>query len=165
LDRDESISLHLFLSIVFLILLLKVFNTSVPESFISALFACVSMPATYALSYYHAQAYRTGKFVIKKHPEPTRMWLYELIALLTSFGMGFLVFVALSDGTTSDLPIYLSAFVTTQIMRLTLLFTVNQLRMAGVDVQHPLVVVLIALATSLLTLVSLRVIFSASFLY
>lgn len=153
----EATQLHLFLSIIILMLLLRFFGAA-PELFDTALFSCISMPATYALAYYHARAYRTGRFVIKKKPEPTRLWSYEIIALLTSFVMGYLVFVALSGST--DLIMFASAFITVQVMRLLTLLISSHLKNMGVDMQHPAVVMLVSLSTAAIGLVGLSLFFT-----
>jgi len=153
----EATQLHLFLSIILLMLLLRFFGVT-PEMFDVALFSCVSMPATYALAYYHARVYKMGRFVVKKKPEPIRVWTYETVALFMSFIMGYMVYVALSGLT--DLITYGAAFVTVQIMRVLILFITRELRMLGVDVQHPAVVILISLSTSLVALIGLNIFFS-----
>jgi len=154
----EATQLHLFLSIIILMLLLRLFAVS-PEAFDVALFSCVSMPVTYTLAYYRARARLAGRFVVKKRPEPVRAWAYETTALLTSFAMGYVVYAALSGST--DLAVYGAAFVTVQMMRLLVLFTTRQLG-AVVDVQHPLAVMLVSLSTSLVALVALSLFFSFS---
>ena len=153
----EATQLHLFLSIVLLMLLLRFFGVA-PEMFDVALFSCVSMPATYALTYYHARVYRTGKFVVKKKLEPMRVWTYETAALLMSFIMGYMVYAALSGST--DIITYGAAFVTVQIMRILILIITRELRMLGVDVQHPAMVTLISLSTSMVALIGLNIFFS-----
>jgi len=153
----EETQLHLFLSIVLLMLLLRFFG-AVPPMYDVALFSCVSMPATYALAYYHARMYRTGKFVIKKKPEPIRIWIYETIALLTSFIMGYMVFVALTGLT--DIILYGSAFIAVQLMRVTILFIARNLKLMGIDIRHPVIVVLISSCTSLIALIGLNIFFA-----
>jgi len=153
----EATQLHLFLSIVLLMLLLRFFGVA-PEMFDVALFSCVSMPATYALAYYHARAYRMGRFVIKKKPEPIRMWTYETVALLMSFVMGYIVFAALSGST--DLITFASAFVTVQIMRILIVYITGHLRTMGVDIQHPAIVMLVSLSIAAVALIGLNIFFS-----
>ena len=153
----EATQLHLFLSIILLMLLLRFFAIA-PELFDVALFSCVSMPATYALTYYHARMYRAGRFVVKKKPEPVRMWVYEAVALLTSFMMGYVVFAALSGST--DYVTFGAAFITVQVMRLLILLITRHLRSVGIDIQHPVVVLLTSLSTAAAGLVGLSMIFS-----
>ena len=153
----EATQLHLFLSIVILILLLRFFSSS-PALFDEALFSCISMPATYTLAYYHARAYVAGSFVVRKHPEPMRLWSYEVAALLSSFAMAYLVFAALSGST--DLITFGAAFSTVQIIRLLVLIVTSHLRDMGVDVQHPIVVVLTSLSVATVGLVGLALFFT-----
>ena len=153
----EATQLHLFLSIILLMLLLRFFGVA-PEMFDVALFSCVSMPATYALTYYHARAYRMGRFVIKKKPEPIRMWIYETVALLTSFIMGYIVFAALAG--SMDLITFASAFITVQLMRLLIMYITSHLRSMGVDIQHPGIVMLISLSVAAISLIGLNLFFS-----
>ena len=153
----EATQLHLFLSLLILMLLLRFFATT-PELFDVALFSCISMPATYALAYYHARAYRMGKFVIKKKPEPVRLWSYEVAALLMSFAMAYLVFVALSGST--DYITFGAAFITVQVIRLLTLLISSHLKNMGVDIQHPAVVMPVSLSIAVIGLVGLSLFFS-----
>jgi len=153
----EATQLHLFLSIIILMLLLRFFGVA-PELFDTALFSCISLPATYALAYYHARAYRMGRFVVSKKPEPARLWSYEVVALLTSFVMGYIVFAALSGST--DLITFTSAFITVQVMRLLTLLITSRLKDMGVDIQHPAVVMLVSLSTAAIGLIGLTLFFS-----
>ena len=163
-DVDETISeatqLHLFLSIIIMMLLMRFFATA-PELFDQALFSCISMPATYALTYYHARAYRMGKFVVKKTPEPVRLWTYELAAMIMSYVMGYIMFLAMSG--SSDCMIFSIAFATVQLMRLLIIMLTGNLRNMGVDIQHPVVVMLISLSIALVSLVVLSLFFSVFF--
>ena len=153
----EATQIHLFLSIIILMLLLRFFAVA-PELFDVALFSCISMPATYALAYYHARAYRTGMFVVKKKPEPVRLWSYEVIALLMSFAMGYMVFAALSGST--DYITFGASFITVQIMRLLTLLISSHLKNMGVDIQHPAVVMVVSLSIAAIGLVGLSLLFS-----
>lgn len=154
---DEGVQLHLFLSIVMLMLMLRFFGVA-PDLFDSAIFACISLPATYAMTYYSREAYRVGKFVVKKKPEPVRFWSYELVALLTSFVMGYMVFVALTGST--DYITFGSAFITAQIMRILTNMLVSSLKEMGVDVMHPCIVVLISLSIAAIGFIGLSIIFT-----
>jgi len=153
----EATQLHLFLSIIILMLLLRFFAVA-PELFDVALFSCISMPATYALAYYHARAHKMGRYVTKKKPEPIRLWSYEVVALLMSFIMGYLVFVALSGST--DYITFGAAFITVQIMRLLIILVSSNLKNLGVDIQHPAVVMIISLSMAAIGLVGLTMFFS-----
>ena len=153
----EATQLHLFLSIIILMLMLRFFAIA-PELFDVALFSCISMPASYALAYYHARAYRTGRFVIRKEPEPIRLWIYEVVALLMSFIMGYLVFVALSGST--DVITFGAAFITVQIMRVLTIIITSNMRNMGVDIQHPAVVIVTSLSIAAIGLVGLALFFS-----
>ncbi|RLG50053.1 MAG: hypothetical protein DRN90_00320 [Thermoproteota archaeon] len=150
----EVTHIHLFLAIILLMLLLKLFNIAYPL-FDTALFACISTPASYTLAYYHARAYKIGKFVREKNPETVRLWSYELVALLVSFIMGYTVFVALTGST--DYIVFSAAFITVQIMRCVTIIMVRNLAKMGVDVQHPGIVVLVALSVASLGLIGLSI--------
>jgi len=154
----EATQLHLFLSIIILMLLLRFFGVT-PELFDVALFSCISMPASYALTYYHARIYRAGKYVVRKTPESLRLWSYETTALLMSFMMGYMVFIALSGST--DIVAYAAAFIAVQTMRIAILIVARNLKNLGVDIQHPVVVTLISVFTAAVALVGLTFFFSA----
>ena len=156
-DSMSEIQMHLFLSIVILMLLLRFFGVT-PGLFDTALFSCISLPATYALTYYHREAYRVGRFVIKKKPEPVRLWSYEFAALIMSYIMGYMVFTALSGST--DYITFTSAFISAQLMRLLCLVLVRSLKNLGVDITHPVVVVLVSLSVAAVGFVGLSMIFS-----
>lgn len=154
----EALQLHLFLSIIMLILILRFFEVA-PALFDTALFSCISMPATYAMAYYHSRLYREGKFVLRKRPSPERAWMYELVALITSYGMGYMVFVALSG--SYDYVTFTIAFATVQFMRVIISVALSHLKATGVDVQRPAVVLLVSLAMATATSVALALAFSA----
>jgi len=144
-------NLHLFLSIVILILLLRLFAIA-PTLFDTALFSCISMPAMYAMTYYHYHARRGyGRFVVRR--DKLELFGYEMAALITSFIMGYLVFTALTG--SYDLITYSSAFVAVQLMRVMVMYMVRSLRGMGVDVNHPLIVVLVSVMVALIGLVGL----------
>jgi len=147
-----STELHQFLSIIVLMLLVRLFNVA-SDLFSIALISCISMPATYALTYYNLKAQGVGKFVIRKNPEPIRTWMYETIALLSSFVMGFIVFVALSGSL--NYMVFVVAFITTQVMRLLTLVITRYMWNMGIDIQHPILAVLVSLSVALVGLVGL----------
>ena len=144
-------NLHLFLSIIVLILLLRLFSV-VPTLFDTALFSCISMPAMYAMTYYHYHARKEfGRFVVKRNK--LELWGYEVVALITSFVMGYLVFTALTG--SYDYVTYSSAFIVVQLMRLVVVSVTRSLKNMGVDVNHPLVVVLVSVLVALIGLLGL----------
>lgn len=144
-------NLHLFLSIIVLILLLRLFSV-VPTLFDTALFSCISMPAMYAMTYYHYRVRKEfGRFVVKRNK--LELWGYEVIALITSFVMGYLVFTALTG--SYDYVTYGSAFIVVQLMRLVVVSVTKSLKNMGVDVNHPLVVVLVSVLVALIGLLGL----------
>ncbi|RLF08512.1 MAG: hypothetical protein DRJ60_00175 [Thermoprotei archaeon] len=153
----EATQLHLFLSIIILMLLLR-FSAVAPEPFDVALFSCISMPATYALTYYHARAHRMGRFVARKKPEPTRLWSHELAALMMSFAMSYIVFAALS-GSTNYIT-FGAAFITVQVMRLLILLVTSHLKNMGVDIQHPIVILLVSLSVAAVGVAGLSITFA-----
>lgn len=153
----QASQLYLFLSIIMLMLLLRFFAVA-PKAFDVALFSCVSMPATYALTYYSSRAYREGKFVVRKTPEPVKFWTYEAVALLMSYIMGYVVFVALSG--MLDYVLFTAAFMVVQVMRLLIVFLVRMFRDLGIDVQHPVMVLLTALGVASISFIGLSLVFS-----
>ena len=132
---------HLFLAIVILILLSRLFGIS-PPLFDVALFSCVSTPVTYSIAYYSSRAYRVGRFITAKTPRMERVWLYEVIALTLSLFIGWLVFLAFAP--VPDFATYFLAFVLVQVMRVVAVAFVKMLDALGVSYAHPLVALLVA---------------------
>jgi len=160
---SEATQIHLFLSIILLLLLTRFWGL-VPDTFGEALFACISMPALYAMSYYTTRRYREvkGTFVKKKTGEPVYIgrrvdWTSEIIAILSSYFMGFIVFASFTG--TWDIITYTIAFFSIQLMRLIIVEISMEAQKLGMDIQHPLMIVLISLTSATLVLLVLTGIF------
>ena len=160
---SEATQIHLFLSIILLLLLTRFWGL-VPDTFGEGLFACISMPALYAMSYYTTRRYREvkGTFVKKKTGEPVYVgrrvdWTSEIIAILSSYFMGFIVFASFTG--TWDVITYTIAFFSIQLMRLIIVEISMEAQKLGMDIQHPLMIVLISLTSATLTLLVLTGIF------
>jgi len=149
---------HLFLAIVILILLSRLFEIS-PPSFDVALFSCVSTPVTYSITYYSSRAYRMGRFVTTKMPRIERVWLYEVVALTLSFFIGWLVFLAFTS--IPDFITYSIAFMLVQIMRVMAMAFVKMLSTLGISYTHPLMTLLIAFLIAIFGFVLVFLLFSA----
>jgi len=136
--------LHLFLSIVFLVLLLRLFPIA-PPYFDLALFSCVSLPAMYALSYYRARLAK--RFVKARSLEyEVRELSYEAVALVMSYATGLAVYVALYG--VADIGTYTVAYIIVQGMRCFVSWMCRNLSNAGIDVARPSVVLLVAGTTA-----------------
>ena len=160
---SEATQIHLFLSIILLLLLTRFWGL-VPDTFGEALFACISMPALYAMSYYTTRRYREvkGTFVKKRTGEPVYVgrrvdWTSEIIAILSSYFMGFIVFASFTG--TWDIITYTIAFFSIQLMRLIIVEISMEAQKLGMDIQHPLMIVLISLTSATLVLLVLTGIF------
>jgi len=160
---SEATQIHLFLSIILLLLLTRFWGL-VPDTFGEALFACISMPALYAMSYYTTRRYREvkGTFVKKRTGEPVYIgrrvdWTSEIIAILSSYFMGFIVFASFTG--TWDIITYTIAFFSIQLMRLIIVEISMEAQKLGMDIQHPLMIVLISLTSATLVLLVLTGIF------
>ena len=122
------------------------------------------MPALYAMSYYTTRRYREvkGTFVKKKTGEPVYIgrrvdWTSEIIAILSSYFMGFIVFASFTG--TWDIITYTIAFFSIQLMRLIIVEISMEAQKLGMDIQHPLMIVLISLTSATLVLLVLTGIF------
>ena len=156
---DQMIELHLFLSILFLMLLLRLIGIT-PMLLDVALFSCVSTPAMYALMYYHKKAkapIKMGKFIVKKSIEPMEAWQYEFLSLVMSYAMGLMVFIAFTN--TLDLAVYTIAFIAVQAMRLLTILITRRLKAIGINVQHPLTTTLASLLVATITLAVIMAIY------
>jgi len=156
---SEVTQLHLFLSIILLLLMTRFWGL-VPDTFGEALFACISMPALYAMTYYTTRRYRRvkGSFVRRKTGEPAYIgkrvdWTSELVAIITSYFMGFIVFVSFTG--TWDIVTYTIAFLSIQLMRVIIVELSLQLQRIGMDIQHPLSLLLISLTSATISLLVL----------
>jgi len=140
-----QVDLHLFLSVIFLSLMLRLLGAS--ELVVTALFSCISMPVSYTFSYF---TYGRRRFVEKK----TRGWIdlrNESAALISAYATGFLVFAALSG--SFDYTVYTLAFSATLLMRLILLATARRLLDAGVDIYNPIIVLMMSLSAAVPVLI------------
>jgi len=157
---DSLTDLYLFLSIIFLAFLARLLGAGL-DDFSSALFACISVPATYSLVYYRRRI-RRRRFVESKEGtsviELGRLWVYELIAVLASYATAYIVFVA-STGLT-DLFLFTLAFFTAQALRLFIIVVTRLLKALKIDVSHPLVMFFVSFLVSLLFFTLLCVFFS-----
>jgi len=145
-SRDYG--LHLFLSIVFLLLLLRIFPI-VENTFSIAVFSCTSMPAMYALSYYRSKIKKL-QFVKSKTGEEVYLeskWLYEAMGFAMSYVMGFIVFSALHGVT--DLAVYTLAYVVVQGMRFFIKRVAEGIEDLGLDPSRPVIVLAISVITAL----------------
>jgi len=156
---DSLSDLYLFLSIIFLAFLSRFLAAGLAD-FSSALFACISVPATYSLVYYRRRAKRM-RFVEPKGEaavaELGRLWIYELVAVLASYATAYVVFVA-STGLM-DLFLFTLAFFTAQGLRLFILVLIRLLRALKIDASNPLVMFSSSFLVSLLFFTLLCVFF------
>lgn len=132
---------HFFFSLILTLFFLKAFSIA-PPTLDVALFACISAPATYAMSYYTRQP----KYVLGK--KPVHAWWVEFEALLMSFIMGYVMYTALTEAPVAY--VYVLAFILTQFARLLLVAEASLLEGLGVDIGHPLVVLAMATSTALI---------------
>lgn len=149
----ESTQIHVFLSIITLMFLLRLMTPALPESLFIAMLSCISAPSTYALAYYSLKSYKPGRFVSRKNPEPARMWRYEVSGLLIGFAVSFLMYYALGG---VDYVSFTASFIVVQVMRALIALTVGFLGDRGVDVHHPLVILLVSGSSSLIGLLLLE---------
>ena len=144
LEDIASNQLQLYLSIIFLLIFLRLI-TILPSGFDVAIFSCVSLPATYASAYYRARPYK--RFVVKKGKEKVEYYRFSLetetIALIISFILAYLTFVAFAGFTLEYFYIFILTFLVVQIMRFTsillLILLGIFLKKYGIDVRHPVV--------------------------
>lgn len=157
----EATQIHLFLSIIVFMLMIGLF-TPVSDAFVTAVFACISTPATYTLTYYHSRALRQAlayRFIVRSDGTPIvelgRLWVYEVIALTLSYVMGLLVYASLTNSL--DYATYTWAFGIVQGLRAIVLLLAWRLEEMGVEVNHPLVTLMVAItaATIMTTIVLL----------
>jgi hypothetical protein len=142
------VDLYLFLSIVFLILFTRLLGF--PDTFSIALFSTISTPVMHSIAYYYRKLV-TGYFVKPKDHRVVRFRAAyrSLVASLTSFVTGFIVFVALSGST--DIVMYSLAYVVTWVMRATIYFLLPVLA-NSIDIENPAIIMIVALAIAVLAL-------------
>jgi len=123
--------------------------------FIDAVFATMSMPVVYTMSYYTRQA-RTpeGEYVKRKKPELSRLISYELAALIASYLVGFFMFYALTGAT--DYYTYTVAYITSQTMRILNIYIINMYEKLGADPGHPFLMLIGSGVTAGLHLILLQ---------
>jgi hypothetical protein len=98
-----------------------------------------------------------GMFVKAKNHKVLRARIAyrSLVATLTSFVSGYLVFAALSGST--DIVLYSIAFMITWIMRTALHFLLPALS-EHIDIENPAIILLVSLGVSLATLLLIIVV-------
>jgi len=143
-------SVHFFFSLSLTIFFLKTFAI-LPPTFDVALFACISAPATYAISYYT----RHPRYVASKKPLWT--WWNEFEALLMSYVMGYVTYVTLTESPA--ISVYTVAFTLAQLIRLLLALEVTMLDRLGIDTDHPITVLTTSSVTALLTTMAISITF------
>lgn len=149
-ERGSLAQLYLFMSIIFLSLLARVMF---PDStlFIDGIYACMSTPVVYTMSYYMRQAGEGGgEFVRRRRPEPRRAATYEAAALLASYMVGYFMFYAMTGA--ADLVVYTVAYAISQTMRAANSLVIKMFEALGLDPSHPLFVFVGSGAVSLLHL-------------
>jgi len=143
-----------FLSIFFIIFLIRVFEIVPFDVFTTALFSCISMPAMYALTYYYRREF---VFVVsKKQHRLHEFWAREFYALILSFLIGFLAFIALTG--SFDVFIFSLAYICVHVLRILFSVLLPFLKHRYVDVEHPVVVVVISIIVSIIILVFIMLI-------
>jgi hypothetical protein len=143
-----EVNLYLFMSIFILAFLTRIIRIPV-EGFTEGLLASVSMPVTYVLAYYgrpveYAFVKTKGGVVLN-----ARSWAREYLAVVSSFIVGFLIFMAITS--SFNILAYTLAYISVQAMRLMLALIIPALS-RHVDVGDPAVVMITSLGVSLLSL-------------
>jgi len=145
------VDLCLFLSIVFLILFTRLLGF--PDTFSTALFSTISTPVMYSIAYYYRKP-ATGYFVKPKNHRVVRFRAAyrSLVATLTSFAIGFIVFAALSGST--NIAVYTVAFLVTWLQRTALYYMLSAVA-EHIDIESPIAHVVVSALTALMALVVL----------
>jgi hypothetical protein len=143
-----EVNLYLFMSIFILAFLTRIVRVPV-EGFTEGLLASVSMPVTYVLAYYgrpveYAFVKPKGGVVLN-----ARSWAREYLAIVSSFIVGFLIFMTITS--SFNILAYTLAYISVQAMRLMLALIIPVLS-RHVDVGDPAVVMITSLGVSLLSL-------------
>lgn len=139
MDRDRLVQLYVFVAIIVLSLLVRIFLASY-TLFIDAIYATMSTPVIYTMSYYSSQAYMEGNYVRRKKPEMSRLVTYETLALFASYVVGFFMFYALTGST--DYYVFTVAYIVSQTMRGLSYNIVNIMRALKLDPAYPFLVLM-----------------------
>jgi hypothetical protein len=148
---SEQANLYLFLSIMVLALLARI--TGLSELFTVALLSTVTLPVTYALSYYYERGPREFTFVKRRGGGPARptaglgRFGRSLAAVISGYATGFVVFAALSGSL--DLLTYTLAYAVAMLMRAVIAHSLPFVA-KFVDVESPAALMLVSLFTALL---------------
>jgi len=145
LEKDRLAQLYLFTSLIVLSLLVRLF---VPKAslFIDAVYATISTPVVYTMTYYTRQMREVGEFVRRKKVPLARQITYELAALTASYMVGFFMFYALTGSTNHF--VYSIAYVASQTMRVMNLALIEGFERLGADSEHPFLVMCGAIVTA-----------------
>jgi len=149
---SEQANLYLFLSIMVLALLARI--TGLSELFTVALLSTITLPVTYALSYYYKRGAREEFiFVKRKGGGPARPTTglgrlgRSLAAVISGYATGFVVFAALSGSL--NLLAYTLAYAVAMLMRAVIAHSLPFVA-KFVDVESPAALMLVSLFTALL---------------
>ena len=148
---SEQANLYLFLSIMILALLVRI--TGLSELSTIALLSTITLPVTYALSYYYERGPREFIFVRRRGGGPARPTTglgrleRSLAAVISGYATGFVVFAALSGSL--DLLTYTLAYTVAMLMRVVIAHSLPVVA-RFLDVESPAALMLVSLFTALL---------------
>ncbi len=161
MERRNLTQVYLLTSILILSLLIRLFLADA-QVIIDAMFATMSTPVIYTMSYYMREARRAegGEFVKRKKPSLSRMVTYEIAAMIASYMTGFIVFYSLSG--VADYYTYTIAYLLSQTLRAVVHCIIRAYEALGADPGHPLLMLVGAVAAAALHLLILLIIYRSS---
>ena len=159
---SDTRTLYLLLTITFLAFLTSLY-LPVDENYSVALFTTISLPVVYSARYFSKTAVGEEELHFFRTVSKREEIVKDVVAVLTAFSIGYIVYVATSrDMTTGGLYLYSVAFVIALFLR----YVVAVWYKTGVniDVDNPFVILVASMSFAILGFALEWLIFMSGFL-
>jgi len=159
---SDTRTLYLLLTITFLAFLTSLY-LPVDENYSVALFTTISLPVVYSARYFSKTAVGEEELHFFRTVSKREEIVKDVVAVLTAFSIGYIVYVATSrDMTTGGLYLYSVAFVIALFLR----YVVAVWYKTGVniDVDNPFVILVASMSFAILGFALEWLIFMGGFL-
>ena len=146
---SDTRTLYLLLTITFLAFITSLY-LPIDENYSVALFTTISLPVVYSARYFSKTAVGEEELHFFRIVSKREEIIKDVVAVLTAFSIGYIVYVATSgDMTVDGLYLYAIAFIIVLFLR----YVIAVWYKTGiniVDVEHPIVVLLASMAFAFL---------------
>ena len=145
---SDTRTLYLLLTITFLAFISSLY-LPVSENYSVALFTTISLPVVYSARYFSKTTAGKEDLQFFRVVSGTREIVKDVVAILTAFSIGYMVYVATSrDMTVDGLFLYTIAFLVVLFLRYVI--AVWYKAGASIDVDNPFIILLASLSFAVL---------------